>query len=148
MKTAWVDDGLISAFLGYERRARSLRGEIFDASVINDSSWPLLQDLFAAHLAGEKMRTKQLCATSGLPQTTVLRYLDHLERCDVIQREDDPGDNRVTLVSLTEAGAFWLREYYTKVVRTEHDLAGRSGRGILSHEARAASGLEEGKTKS
>jgi DNA-binding MarR family transcriptional regulator len=146
-KTVSVDDGLISTFLGYERRARLLRGEIFDGNVINESSWPLLQELFAAHLKGERMRTKQLCATSGLPQTTVLRYLDHLERFDVIRREDDPDDNRVTLVSVTEAGAFWLREYYTRAIAIEHDLARRRGRGILSLDAAAFAGLEVHRAK-
>jgi DNA-binding MarR family transcriptional regulator len=146
-QSMWVDDGLISAFLGYERRARLLRGEIFDANVINESGWLLLQELFAAHLEGEKMRTKQLCATSGLPQTTVLRYLDHLERFDVIRREDDPDDSRVTLVSVTEAGAFWLREYYTRAIAIEHDLARRRGCGILSLDAAAFAGLEAHRAK-
>jgi hypothetical protein len=119
----WADDGRIATLLGYERRTRTLRREIFDGNVINDSSWPLLQDLFAAFLEGEKLRTKQLCATTGLPQTTVLRYLDHLEKFDVICRENDPDDSRVTLISVTEAGAFWMREYYSQVIRTEQDLA-------------------------
>jgi DNA-binding MarR family transcriptional regulator len=134
---AWADDGLISAFLGYERRLRCLRAEIFDEHVINDASWPLLQDLFTAHLDGRRMRTKQLCAISGLPQTTVLRYLDHFEKFDVIKREDDPDDSRVTLVSITEAGAFWMREYYTNVIRNERELE-RDNKGVFSLEPETA----------
>lgn len=132
----WADDGLISAFLGYERRVRSLRGEMFDAHVINDSNWPLLQDLFTAHLDGLKMRTTQLCAMSRLPQTTVLRYLDHLEKFDVIRREDDPDDSRVTLVSISESGAFWMREYYTNVIKNERGLAEHDN-GMFSLEREA-----------
>ena len=81
-KTEWgerVGNDLIETVLEYELGARTLRSHMFDPHVINDSSWILVQDLFAAHLKGLKMRTKELCATSGLPQTTVLRYLDHLE---------------------------------------------------------------------
>ena len=131
MNAGWVEDGLISALLGYERRLRILRTEIFDERVVNDASWPLLQDLFTAHLDGQKVRTKQLCAISGLPQTTVLRYLDHFEKFDVIRREDDPYDSRVTLVSITDAGAFWMREYYTRMISSERELA-RDNKGVFS----------------
>jgi DNA-binding MarR family transcriptional regulator len=120
---AFADDKLIAALVSYERRARLIRGEIFDENVIDDSSWPLLQNLFAAYLEGEQLRTKQLSATSRLPQTTVLRYLDHLEKLDVVRREDNPEDRRVTLVSVTEAAAFWVREYYTEVINAERKLA-------------------------
>nr|WP_166178738.1 winged helix DNA-binding protein [Altererythrobacter segetis] len=129
-------DDFIAAMLGYEHRARKLRNETFDAAVINDSSWPLLQDLLAAHLKGQKLRTKQLCAASGLPQTTVLRYLDHLERFGVVRRESDPGDSRVTLVSVTEAGALRMREYYTRLLAIERQL-GRSEEGLFSLRAPA-----------
>jgi hypothetical protein len=129
-----ADDRQISIALDYERRARTQRVGIFDGNVINDSSWPLVQELFAAHLEGQKMRTKQLCATVGLPQTTVLRYLDHLEKCCVIRREGDPKDSRVTLVSLTPSGAFWMREYYTLVLKTEENLAIRK-RGMFALRA-------------
>jgi len=75
----WADragDEVIGALLEYERSARALRYQMFDPNVVNDSGWLLAQDLFAAYLKGEKMRTRKLCAASGLPQTTVLRYLD------------------------------------------------------------------------
>lgn len=117
-----ADDDFIATLLGYEHRARTLRNQAFDGTVINDSSWPLLQDLLAARFKGQKLRTKQLCAASGLPQTTVLRYLDHLEKFGIIRRESDPDDSRVTLVSVTEGGALRMREYYTKLLMMEQQL--------------------------
>ncbi len=115
-------DPEIQQFLGYEIRARALRREIFDSAVINDSSWLIMQDLLAAALEGRKMRTKELCATTGLPQTTVIRYLDHLEKFGVVHRESDEADNRVTLVSLSESGAFWMRKYYGALIADEQAL--------------------------
>ena len=135
-KADMADDDFITALLGYEHRARTLRNQVFDAAVINDSSWPLLQDLLAAHLKGQKLRTKQLCAASGLPQTTVLRYLDHLEKFGIVRRESDPDDSRVTLVSVTEAGALRMREYYTKLLMIEQQL-GQTGEGMFSLRAMA-----------
>jgi len=52
---------------------------------------------------------------SSLPQTTTLRYLDNLEKLDLVYREADQTDQRVTLVSLTELGASWIRKYYSSV---------------------------------
>jgi hypothetical protein len=118
VQTAAPDEA-IKEVLRFEQRARSMRFEIFDDNVINDSIWPLLQDLFAAHLAGVKMRTKELQLGSRLPLTTVLRYLDHLEKFDIARRGSDPLDHRVTLVSMTESGAYWMRQYYSGLISEE-----------------------------
>lgn len=142
-KAEMADDDFLAALLGYEHRARSLRSKAFDSTVINDSSWPLLQDLLAAHLKGQKLRTKQLCAASGLPQTTVLRYLDHLERFGVVRRESDPEDSRVTLVSVTEGGALRMREYYTKLLTIERKL-GQAEDGLFSLRALAGKARANG----
>lgn len=126
---------LIRVLLSYEKRLRDLRLRIFDAKVINDPSWLLLQDLFAAHLGDEKLRTKELCAMSGLPHTTVIRYLDHLEKFDVVIREVDPTDSRATLVFLSQSGIVWMHEFFDQVVKTEAQLAA-NGDGILSANLR------------
>jgi len=99
-----------------ERLARLIRLEMFDGSVVNDSSWPVLLELFTSHLDGARMRTRALCALSSLPQTTTLRYLDHLEKFGFVQREDDPMDQRITLVSLTEVGASSMRRYFERAI--------------------------------
>lgn len=136
----WEDHGcdeLIGALLGYEINARALRASMFDPQVINDSSWTLAQDLFAARLKGEKMRTKELCATSGLPQTTVLRHLDRLEKLDLIRREADRDDSRVTLITMTDWGARCIREYYSQVIASEKRLSAK-GQGLLLLLAKSA----------
>jgi DNA-binding MarR family transcriptional regulator len=125
------DDDVIDAFVDHEIRARSLRGAIFDDNIINDSSWPIVVRLFQAHLRGGKLRVKELYVESALPQTTVLRYVDHLEKCEVVRRDDDPTDSRATLVSLSDSAAAWLREYYSQIVEAERRLAEKQ-QGILS----------------
>jgi DNA-binding MarR family transcriptional regulator len=142
-KADMADDDFIAALLGYEHRARTLRNHAFDGAVINDSSWPLLQDLLAARIKGQKLRTKQLCAASGLPQTTVLRYLDHLEKFGIVRRESDPDDSRVTLVSVTEAGALRMREYYTKLLMIEQQLE-QAGEGLFSLRTMAGEAAAKG----
>jgi DNA-binding MarR family transcriptional regulator len=103
---------------------------MFAAGVINDTSWPLIQDLFAAHLRGKKVRTTELCASSGLSLTSVLRYLDRFEDSGLVARESDPHDLRVTLVSLTAPGASRMGRYYTGVIEAEECL-GRQKSGVF-----------------
>ena len=129
--TPYVSDDIIDPFVEYEIRARTVRLEMFDSHIVNDATWPLMQELFSAHIDGVSMRTKELCASSALPQTTVLRYLDHLEKFEVVRRESDAEDHRVTLVSLTGVGAFWMRQYYSRVIWSERRLT-KIGEGILS----------------
>lgn len=126
----FVDDRTIAALVEFEIRASALRNAIFDTNVLDDSSWPIVRRLFDAHLKGVSMRTKELYVDTEIPPTTVHRYVDHLEKCEVVRRGDDPSDNRVTLVSLTETAALWLREYYTQVFDSERRLA-EDGQGIF-----------------
>ena len=58
-RTDLVDDGVIAALLSYEYRARTLRGRVFDGTIINDTSWPLLQDLLASR-EREKQKDAEL----------------------------------------------------------------------------------------
>jgi len=128
-------DDLVRPLLVHERQARSLRLEMFNSDVINDSSWPLLQELFAAHLDDRGMRTTDLCASSCLPLTTTLRYLDHLVKCGLVRREDDPTDQRVTLVFLTGPAALSLRQYYSRLIWSERQPP-QSGQDIFSLRAK------------
>jgi hypothetical protein len=129
----FVDDRTIGALVEFEIRASALRNAIFDTNVLDESSWPIVRRLFDAHLKGVSMRTKELYVDTEIPPTTVHRYVDHLEKCEVVRRGDDPSDNRVTLVSLTERAALWLREYYTQVFDSERRLA-ENGRGIFGRQ--------------
>jgi hypothetical protein len=111
------DLSIMSLLLRVERRARFLRRSLFGHGAADDTVWPLVLELFAAHLQGSKIRTKALCATCELPQTTVLRYLNDLERQQIVCRDHDPLDHRVTLVSLTGSAAEAMQEYYRQVVK-------------------------------
>ena len=114
--------GLIASLLQYELRARALRHRIFDDAAINDQAWHVLQDLFAAHLVGTAVRTKELCSTTGMSKTTLLRYLDHLADVGIIERGIDEDDHRATPVSLSETGVTWLQHYYSEMVARESEL--------------------------
>lgn len=120
----------MAALLRYELRARAMRHRIFDGAVINEQAWLVLQDLFAAHLEDVVVRTKELCSTTGLHKTTLLRYLDHLVDVGIVERGIDEDDHRATPVSLTGPGVAWLQQYYSEMVVKEIELM-RNLKGLL-----------------
>ncbi|OWA35446.1 transcriptional regulator [Saccharibacillus sp. O16] len=64
------------------------------------SRFRLLQELFATQEIGQSALQKTL----GIDSAAVTRHLKQLEVQGLVTRRNDPSDNRITLVQLTQAG--------------------------------------------
>ena len=84
--------------------ARRAREQLFGDGLFADPAWDMLLALFVADEEREPLSVSQLCAASGVPHTTALRWIESLARAGLIVRAADPGDARRTLISL-HAGA-------------------------------------------
>lgn len=133
-----TNNDLIRPFVEYECRARLVRLQMFKTDVINDSAWSLLQELFIAHLDGDFVGATELHQLTGLPETTVLRYLKHLEKLNLIRRGEDSANQRSDMAYLTHTAALWMREYFSKMIWGERRLLD-IGDGIFS----TADGIQE-----
>jgi MarR family transcriptional regulator, temperature-dependent positive regulator of motility len=56
------------------------------------------------HLRPEGSRIGELARRCGVTNQSIGELVDHLERCDYVQRRPDPTNRRATLVTLTERG--------------------------------------------
>lgn len=83
---------------------RQRRNQLFPIGYFADAGWDVLLDLYAAHIRGRPISTTGLGLVGGVPQTTMLRYLDQLVRDGYAVRANDPRDGRRVFVELTEAG--------------------------------------------
>lgn len=83
---------------------RQKRNGLFPAGYFADAAWDILLDLYTAHLSGRRISTTGLGLVGGIPQTTMLRYLDQLVRDGLAVRLDDPHDGRRVFVELTAEG--------------------------------------------
>lgn len=83
-----------------------------------DPAWDLLLDLYVATVQGRPLAVGDACIGARVPQTTALRWLDHLEKLGAVRRSADPRDRRRTLVSLTEAQMSAMDLFFRAVVDT------------------------------
>lgn len=70
----------------------------------SDARWSILLDLYVAAASGEAIQTGQLGLIAGVGGTTLIRYLEDLEKDGLITRTVNERDNRVTLVEATDKG--------------------------------------------
>ena len=84
---------------------RRIRDAMFPERYFSNPFWDIMLELYLADDAGETYCTSSIGLTSGIPPTTVLRYLSKLESDGFITRTDDRHDARRTLVRLTAQGA-------------------------------------------
>lgn len=86
------------------RSMRRMRSQHFPTQLFSDPCWEMLLDLYDGHLAAAEVTVTSLGAASGVPLTTALRRMDQLMAHGLIERTEDVGDKRRTIVRLTQAG--------------------------------------------
>jgi len=84
-------------------RIRDLRESMLGGDVqFADPAWDLMLDLYVATAQGRMIAVGDACVGARVPPTTALRWIDHLEKLDVVRRSIDPDDRRRTLIRLTD----------------------------------------------
>lgn len=86
------------------RSMRRMRSQHFPTQLFSDPCWEMLLDLYDGHLVAAEVTVTSLGAASGVPLTTALRRMDQLMAHGLIERTEDTGDKRRTIVRLTQAG--------------------------------------------
>ena len=84
---------------------RDLRKTMLGEDHFTGPAWGILLHLFDAHLQQARDTIGSLCAASGIPLTTLVRWLDRLGAEGLIVSRDDPLDARRRFVELTPAAA-------------------------------------------
>lgn len=83
--------------------ARRRREALFGAAIFGEPAWDMLLLLYLG--ASESRRTLgRLGELAGISKSTVLRWIDYLDRQGLVRREPHPTDKRATFVELTEKG--------------------------------------------
>ena len=85
-----------------ERKGRVARERIMGEGFKDEPGWNMIMELMHARLSGQKVPVSALCAASGVPQTTALRYIYRLAQLGLVRITDHPTDQRRTMVSLSE----------------------------------------------
>ena len=90
--------------------ARRLR-ELCLGPEVGDVAWSLLLEAFAEHLDGRRVALTSLGSAEGIPRSTAHRWTRWLLDRGLLSSYADPGDDRITLVALTDEAAERIRTY-------------------------------------
>jgi DNA-binding MarR family transcriptional regulator len=100
--------------LAFARRMineRYRRFQFFDGHLFSDPAWDIMLELFVAEIEMREVPVTNLCFTSNVPDTTVLRWIKTLCHEELVVRHKDKVDKRRVLVQLTRPAAEAMRRY-------------------------------------
>lgn len=80
---------------------RSRRNEVIGADVFRDPAWDMMLDLLVAAHQGRQVSVSSLCYASGVPNSTALRHIEHLDQVGLVERTPDPDDHRRAYIRAT-----------------------------------------------
>lgn len=80
---------------------RSRSNEMVGAQVFRDPAWDMMLDLLVAAHQGRRVCVSSLCYASGVPNSTALRHIEHLDQVGLVERTPDPEDQRRAFISAT-----------------------------------------------
>jgi len=109
-----------AAVLAHESRRK--RKAFFGPREITDGAWDILLDLFVAQFEKRKVTISSACVAAGVPSTTGMRYITHLESIGLLTRSRYPSYARVTFIQISDLGIDKLTGYFNEVSRAAETL--------------------------
>lgn len=83
---------------------RRKRDKLFKDGLFSDPAWDILLDLYVAERSEKEIYITSACLAAGVPASTGLRWITILIQNGYVERREDQGDARRSLVSLTPHG--------------------------------------------
>jgi len=96
---------------------RYRRYHYFDGQLFSDPAWDIMLELFVAGLEEREVAVTNLCVSSNVPDTTVLRWIRTLSQEGIVTRRKDKVDKRRVLVELTRPAAVAMARYVDEQIR-------------------------------
>ncbi len=81
---------------------RQLRQLHFNPAMFGEPSWEILLILYVAECEGDRQTPSKLATATGTPLSTTIRWIDYLDKKELVARQDHPTDKRVVFISLRE----------------------------------------------
>jgi DNA-binding MarR family transcriptional regulator len=94
--------------------ARSLRRQVIGEGIFNEPAWEILLALYVADNR-RRLNTTRVTELSGVAMTTALRWLEFLDRAELILQRESVQDQRVNIVELSSKGRRLMDEYFLQL---------------------------------
>ena len=92
-------------------KARQLRYQHLPRPMFGEPAWDMLLSLYVTSGCEAPQTVSNLCSYSAAPSTTALRWIDFLEREELVARRPNKCDLRVVFVELTSKGRAAIEAY-------------------------------------
>lgn len=94
---------------------RRQRERYFDRQLFGEPAWDILLLLYVSEISSARLTTTRLADLIDTPQTTVGRWLNHLEDAKLIERQPHPTDRRTVFINLLKKGRAALDSYLSSI---------------------------------
>lgn len=106
-----LDEQWVSELLAKQQQERNMRKDLCPDLAMSSASWLMACDLYAGYLNNERRLVTAVCAMSGAPNTTAIRWLRAMENSGVVKRNIAPNDKRMHLIQMTNVGLFQMNKW-------------------------------------
>lgn len=96
-----------------ELHNRRRRDDYLPTHIFGEPGWVMMLELYISSDEQRPVPVTSLCAMSGEPQSTALRWIAILEQEGLVFRSDASPDKRVRIVSLSLTGLELLDDYFS-----------------------------------
>jgi DNA-binding MarR family transcriptional regulator len=90
---------------------RQLRSRYFSPAIFGEPAWDVLLVLYIGDASDARLTIGKLASQISIPPTTVLRWVNYLEKERLVSRQRHPTDRRVVFIRLQEKGRWSLESY-------------------------------------
>lgn len=95
-----------------QRRGRE---QFLPAELFGEPAWDILLILYWARHSQRRISVSAVCASSGVPSTTALRYVEYLLRTGQITKDRHPTDRRISWLSLSDEADCNIGQYLDRI---------------------------------
>ena len=93
--------------------SRRLRERHFQRSMFGEPAWDVLLLTYIGDTSGERQTPSKLARWTGVPLSTVARWIEYLEHQQLVERQPHPNDKRTVFVRLLPKGRQAMTNYLT-----------------------------------
>lgn len=97
------------------KTSREQRSYFFAPEMFGEAGWDMLLALYIARGRGYRLKISDACFESRVPASTALRWLDFLERSDLVERQGSPLDRRTVMVDLSSKAVGQMNDYLSNL---------------------------------
>lgn len=108
--------GELLAVAEFSQVVRHGRAHYFSPAMFGEPAWDLLLALFVGHCESAAPTVSNLAKAANVPVSTAVRWIDYLEKKELVEREPSGVDRRAWTVTLSANGQSRLKRYFADVL--------------------------------